>query len=96
MAKTRKFNQCVRVSLILAKLLNHVSECNVGTGILTFDGNIKISEKITYGGIQEHMQQKCQCKFSYGTIVQLCVARNQRRRYYKGVAKVTTQRARKG
>lgn len=83
----------------------YVSECNVGadawrrTGILTFDGNIKIREKVTYGRIQEHLQQKYQCKFSYGTIVQLCVARNKRRRSaknYKGVAKVTTRRARKG
>ena len=37
---------------------SYVSECNVGadawrrTGILTFDGNIKIREKVTYGRIQ--------------------------------------------
>ena len=38
-------------------------------------------------------------KFSYGTIVQLCVARNRRRKsycHYKGVASVTCRRARKG
>ena len=37
--------------------------------------------------------------FSYGTVVQLCVARNRRRLWskrYKGVAKVTSRRARKG
>lgn len=38
-------------------------------------------------------------KFSYGTVVQMCVARNRRRRSaqnYSGVAHVTTRRARKG
>lgn len=83
----------------------YVSECNVGadawrrTGILTFDGNVKIREKVTYGRIQQHLQQKYQIRISYGTVVQLCVARNKRRRSaknYKGVAKVTTRRARKG
>ena len=37
--------------------------------------------------------------FSYGTVVQLCVAHNKHRRSaanYKGIAKVTTKRARKG
>ena len=53
----------------------YVSECNVGadawrrTGILTFDGNVKIREKLTYGRIQQHLQQKYQCKISYGTVV---------------------------
>lgn len=38
-------------------------------------------------------------KFSYGTVVELCVARNRRRRSahrYKGIAKITSHRARKG
>ena len=82
-----------------------VTECNVGadawrrTGILTFDGNIKVREKVTYSRIQDHLQEKYKCKISYGTVVQLCVARNRRRRSaknYKGLAKVTTRRARKG
>lgn len=37
--------------------------------------------------------------FSYGSVVELCVARNKRRRSsqrYKGIAKITTRRARKG
>ena len=37
--------------------------------------------------------------FSYGTVVQLCIARNRRRnsaQRYKGVAKITSRRARKG
>ena len=38
-------------------------------------------------------------KFSFGSVVQLCVARNRRRRSalrYRGVAQVTSRRARKG
>ena len=38
-------------------------------------------------------------KFAYGTVVELCVAHNKRRRSskrYRGLAKVTTRRARKG
>lgn len=37
--------------------------------------------------------------FSYGTVVQLCVARNRHRlsaKCYKGLAQVTSRRARKG
>ena len=82
-----------------------VSDANVGadawrrTGVLTFDGNSKVKQKVTYGRIQQHLQEKYKHKFSYGTVIQLCVARNKRRRSsanYKGVAKVTTRRARKG
>lgn len=82
-----------------------VSERSIGadawrrTGVLTFDGNRRIKEKVTYECIRQHLQQVYQRKFSYGTVVQLCVARNKRRRSsknYKGIAKVTTRRARKG
>ena len=81
---------------------DYVSERNDAwrrTGVLTFDGNLKVNEKVTYSRIQEHLQQKYSHKFSYGTVVQLCVARNKRRRSaanYKGIANVTTRRARKG
>ena len=83
----------------------YVSERNVGadywrrTGVLTFDGNRRIKEKVTYERIREHLEQVYKQHFSYGTVVQLCVARNKRRRSaknYRGVAKVTTRRARKG
>ena len=46
-----------------------VSECNVGadawrrTGVLTFDGNLRVKEKVTYGRIQEHLQQKYSISF---------------------------------
>ena len=69
------------------------------TGVLTFDGNVKLKEKVTYEGIRQHLQNVYHWHFSYGTIVELCVARNKRRRSaqrYHGIAKVTTRRARKG
>lgn len=81
-----------------------VSDSNVGadawrrTGVLTFDGNLKVKQ-VTYGRIPQYLEEKYQQKFSYGTVVQLCIACNKRRRSagnYKGVAKVTTRRARKG
>ena len=84
---------------------NFVSSANVGadqwrrTGVLTFDGNKRLSNKVTYHRIQQHLKAVYGRNFAYGTVVQLCVARNRRRKSasrYKGVAKVTTRRARKG
>ena len=69
------------------------------TGVLMFDGNVTSTQKVTYEKIQKHIESIYKCHISYGTIVQLCVARNMRHRSaerYKGVAKVTTRRARKG
>ena len=69
------------------------------TGVLTFDGNKSVQEKVTYRRIQEHLQAVFKRKFAYGTVVELCIARNRRRRSahrYKGVAKITSRRARKG
>ena len=46
-----------------------------------------------------HVEDKYGRKFSYGTVVELCVARNKRHRSsqrYKGVAKVVSRHARKG
>ena len=83
----------------------YVKDNNVGadcwrrTGVLTFDGNTKLKSKVTYESIRQHLQHVYKQHFSYGSVVQLCVARNRRRRSaarYKGVAKVTTRRARKG
>ena len=83
---------------------NFVQERSVGadawrrTGVLTFDGNSAVKEKVTYSRIQEHLQNIYKRKFAYGTVVQLCIARNKRRisaSRYKGVAKVTSRRARK-
>ena len=67
--------------------------------MLTFDGNTKLKSKVTYESIRQHLQQVYKRHFSYGSVVQLCVARNRRRHSaarYRAVAKVTTRRARKG
>ena len=82
-----------------------MQERNIGadawrrTGVLTFDGNTNVKAKVTYERICQHLIKTYGRHFSYGTVVQLCVARNRRRRSslrYKGVAKVTSRRARKG
>ena len=82
-----------------------VKSCNIGadawyrTGILTFDGNRNFKQKVTYERIRKHLQLHYGRHFSYGTVVQLCVARNHRHKFalrYKGVAEVTTRRARRG
>ena len=67
--------------------------------MITFDGNKKIEKKATFKRVKEHLENKYQRKISYGTVVELCIARNKRRRSaarYKGVAKVIQKRARKG
>jgi len=75
----------------------YVQEHNVGadawrhTGVLTFDGNIKLKKKVTYEGIRQHLQHVNHRHFSYGTVVELCVARNKQRRSakrYHSLAKV--------
>ena len=69
------------------------------TGILTFDGNIKNTQKVTYEKIRKHLEQVYGRHFSYGTAVRLCVAGNKRRKSsqrYKAIAQITTRRARKG
>ena len=84
---------------------NYVKNSGVGadswrrTGILKFYGNRKVEQKATFSRIKEHLEQVYQRKFGYGTVVQLCVARNKRRlsaNRYKGLAKVTCRQARKG
>ena len=63
----------------------YVQSCNVGadswrrTGLLTFDGNRKVNKKCTYKQIQQHLEATYHRHFSYGTVIQLCVARNRRR-----------------
>lgn len=59
----------------------------------------KIGKKPTFKGVKEHLERKYQRKISYGSVVQLCVSRNTRKRSsarYKAVAKVIQKRARKG
>ena len=105
--------QTKRVNTILSRfpdigktIETFVKDNNVGaeawrTGVLTFDGNIKNTQKVTYSSIKKHLEKVYgpTFKISYGTVVQLCVARNRRRTSsirYKGVAQVTSRRARKG
>ena len=84
---------------------NYVKSAGVGadtwrrTGILTFDGNRKVEKKATFSRTKEHLERVYQRKFGYGTVEQLCVARNKRRlstSRYKGLAKVTCCQAREG
>lgn len=83
----------------------YVIDHNVGadawrrTGVLTFDGNTNLKNKVTYKKIQAHLKNILSIDISYGTVVELCIPRNKRRRSakrYRGLAKVTTRRARKG
>ena len=69
------------------------------TGLLTFSGNVRKGPKLTYNRIRTYLQDKYNTKFSYGTIVQLCCARNKRRlsaKRYWGTASIVSRRARKG
>ena len=82
-----------------------VKENNVGadrwrrTGTLTFYGNTNVGKKVTFKCIKEHLEEVYGRRFAYGTVVELCVARNCRRRSaarYRGLANVTCRRSRKG
>ena len=68
------------------------------TGVLTFDGNRHVGKKVTFCRIQDHLEAKYKRKFCYGTVVQLCIPRNKRRKSaarYKELAQVTHRCARK-
>ena len=84
---------------------NYVKSAGAGadswrrTGVLTFDGNRKVQKKPTFSRIKEHLEMVYNRKFGYGTVVELCVARNKRRKSSiscRGLARVTCRRARKG
>ena len=68
------------------------------TRLLTFSGNVKKGPKLTYNRLRAYLQDKYKTTFSYGTIVQLCCARNKRRssaKRYWGAANIVSRRARK-
>ncbi len=46
------------------------------TGVMTFNGNTTVGKKVTFQRIREFLQTHYHRKFSYGSVVQLCVARN--------------------
>lgn len=88
-----------------AEIEDFVKQCGAGadawrrTGTLTFDGNRKVQKKATFRRIQQHLEDKYHRSISYGTVVQLCCARNKRRRSaarYHGLANVVSKQARKG
>jgi len=88
-----------------AAIEEFVAQCGEGadawrrTGVVTFDGNKKVRKKATFRRIKDFLENKYKRTFAYGTVVQLCIARNKRRRSalrYQGVAKVVHKRARKG
>ena len=61
--------------------------------------NKKKGPKVTYWRIQNYVNDKCNAKIGYVTIVQLCTVRNKRKlsaARYQSVAHVTSRRARKG
>ena len=83
----------------------NVAQCGAGadvwrrTGVVTFNGNRKVQKKATFKRIKEFLEKRYKKSFAYGTVVQLCIARNKRRRSalcYKGIAKVVHKRAWKG
>ncbi|CAB3988493.1 Chromatin modification-related YNG2 [Paramuricea clavata] len=80
-------------------------DCRIGadswrrTGVLTFSGNTRRGQKLTFNRLKEYLEKKYNTKFGYGTIVQLCMVRNKRRlssKRYWGAAKILSRRARKG
>jgi hypothetical protein len=104
-----------RVSRILKRypnigsdIENFVKERKVGanawrrTEVLTFTygkTTEQPGQRVSYGRIKKHLEEKYATKFRYVTIVQLCVARNRRRisaKQYKGIAKITCRKSRKG
>ena len=56
----------------------------------------RLPQKVTYERIRLHLENVYQQNFSYGSTVQLCVARNKRRMSAKRYRGVTTIHARKG
>ncbi len=104
--KSKKVSRILQDCPDIGKAIEEfVQKCGAGadawrrTGVITFDGNKRIEKKATFKRVQKHLENKYQRKISYGTVVQLCVARNRKRRSsarYKGVANVIQKWARKG
>ena len=51
------------------------------TGVLMFDGNTKLKEKVTYEKIRQHLQDTIT---KYGTVIQLCVPRTREEGWQRG------------
>ena len=81
--RSKKVGKIVRECPDVGKTIEEfVEKCGVGadawrrTGIYTFDGNRRLEKKVTFKRIKEHLEMTYERSFSYGTVVQLCVARN--------------------
>lgn len=104
--KSKKVSKILQDCPDIGKTIeDFVQKCGAGadawrrTGVITFDGNKKLEKRATFKRVKEHLEEKYKRKISYGTVVQLCIARNKRSRSslrYRGVAKVLQKRARKG
>ena len=67
--------------------------------VLTFDGNVKLKNKVTFKAIQTHLNKEYGRKFAYGTIIQLFVPRNKHRissKRYGGILKLPPEDVEKG
>lgn len=42
------------------------------TGVLTFDSNANLKNKVTYSRIKQHLEEVYNRKFAFGTVVELC------------------------
>ena len=106
--KRRKEVNCIlkKYPSIGHTIEEYVQVNNVGadrwrrTGLLSFDGNSKnVEQKVTYDRIRKHLEMTYGRSFSFGTVVQLCIPRNRRRKSasrYKSAAQVISRRSRKG
>ena len=68
-------------------------------GVGVDDGSRHVQKKVTFCSIETHPQAKYNRKFSYGTVVQLCIPRNNCRQSSarcKGLAQVMQKHARRG
>jgi hypothetical protein len=84
---------------------NIVKDADVGadkwrrTGVYIFTGDTKKEKRMTFKKLKEKLCLHYGEKFSYGTVIQLCVHRNKRRMSsarYKGIGNIKYQRPRKG
>ena len=95
-SRSRKVSKVLQECPDIGKAIeDFVEACGAGadawrrTGVITLDGNKKMEKKATFKRVKEHVEEKYPRKISYGSVVQLCIARNKRRSAarYRGVAK---------
>lgn len=101
----RKTTKCARsVEMLypgIGEVMERIAEsCDIEadkwrrTGVYTFSGDPKKCKRLTFKRLQLKLIDHYGCHFSYGTVVQLCVAKNKKRlssKRYKGLAKMKYQ-----